>query len=127
MPIIIGDSVCHMKLSINHVNNICYFTLVGEIDSLSAGLIKDKIQSQIEAQCYNFIVDLTQVKFMDSAGLGVLVSGLKVCNKNGGDLVLVGLTENVRELFRITRLDTVFKLFPDRESAAEAFNVSKSD
>jgi anti-sigma B factor antagonist len=116
-----------MKLSINHVNNVCYLTLAGEIDSLSAGLIKDKIQAQIEAQCYNIVVDLTQVKFMDSAGLGVLVSGLKLCSKNGGELVLVGLTENVRELFRITRLDTVFKMFPDRESAAEVFNNTISE
>ena len=114
-----------MKLSINHVDDICYFTLVGDIDSLSAGLIKEKIQSQVEAHCYKLIIDLTQVKFMDSAGLGVLVSGLKVCNKNGGDLVLVGLSENVRELFRITRLDTVFKLFPDRQSATEAFNLHR--
>ena len=116
-----------MKLTINHVDNICYFTLVGDIDSLSAGLIKEKIQSQVEAQCFNFIVDLTQVKFMDSAGLGVLVSGLKVCNKNGGEMVLVGPNENVRELFRITRLDTVFKLFQDRESAAEVFNIKQPE
>ncbi len=116
-----------MKLSINHVDNICYFTLVGDIDSLSAGLIKEKLQGQIEARYFNFIVDLTQVKFMDSAGLGVLVSGLKTCNKNGGDLLLVGAGENVRELFRITRLDTVFKLFPDRESAAEVFNIKDPD
>jgi anti-sigma B factor antagonist len=109
------------------MDNICYFTLVGDIDSLSAGLIKEKIQAQIEARYFNFIVDLTQVKFMDSAGLGVLVSGLKTCNKNGGDLVLAGASENVRELFRITRLDTVFKLFPDRDSAAETFIIKNSD
>ena len=116
-----------MKLSINHVDNVCYLTLVGEIDSLSAGLIKDKIQSQIESKVFNIVVDLTQVKFMDSAGLGVLVSGLKLCTKNGGNLVLVGLTENVRELFHITRLDTVFKMFPNRHSASEAFNTSMSE
>ncbi len=111
----------------NHVDDVCYLTLAGEIDSLSAGLIKDKIQSQVESQIYNIVFDMTQVKFMDSAGLGVLVSGLKLCTKNGGDLVLVGLTENVRELFRITRLDTVFKMFPDRQAAAETFNSKLPD
>ena len=116
-----------MKLSINHVDNVCYITLVGEIDSLSAGLIKDKIQNQIESKVFNIIIDLTQVKFMDSAGLGVLVSGLKLCTKNGGDLVLVGLTENVRELFHITRLDTVFKMFPNRHTASESFGAPMSE
>jgi len=116
-----------MKLSINHVDNVCYITLVGEIDSLSAGLIKDKIQNQIESKVFNIIIDLTQVKFMDSAGLGVLVSGLKLCSKNGGDLVLVGLTENVRELFHITRLDTVFKMFPNRHTASESFGAPMSE
>ena len=116
-----------MKLSINHVDNVCYITLVGEIDSLSAGLIKDKIQSQIESKVFNIIIDLTQVRFMDSAGLGVLVSGLKLCSKNGGDLVLVGLTENVRELFHITRLDTVFKMFPNRHTASESFGAPMSE
>ena len=116
-----------MKLSICHADNACYLTLVGEIDSLSAGLIKDKIQGQIEGRMFNIVVDLTKVKFMDSAGLGVLVSGLKLCSKNGGDLVLVGVSDNVRELFHITRLDTVFKMYPDKASAASVFGNSLSE
>lgn len=62
------------------------------------------------------IVDLSQVKFIDSSGLGALVSFVKAVGRNG-NIALVGLTPGVKEILRLTRLDRVFQIFSSEKEA----------
>lgn len=66
------------------------------------------------------LVDLTPTEFVDSSGLGVLVSSLQTARKQGGDIFLFGMSSNVRALFELTRLHTVFQIFDDEDSALRA-------
>ena len=66
------------------------------------------------------IVDLTRTAFVDSSGLGVLVSGLQTARTKGGDIYLIGMSSNVRALFELTRLHTVFQIFDDEAAALGA-------
>ena len=66
----------------------------------------------------NFVFDLEGVEFVSSACLGVLVQFLQEVEHSRGKIALCGCHENVAFLFRVTRLDTVFELFDDAETAA---------
>jgi anti-sigma B factor antagonist len=62
---------------------------------------------------------LTNVAFIDSSGLGALISGLKALRANGGDLVLCSMSRQVRTVFEITRLLRVFEVFEGPDPALE--------
>ena len=66
------------------------------------------------------IVDMSRTAFVDSSGLGVLVCGLQTARTKGGDIYLIGMSSNVRALFELTRLHTVFQIFDDEAAALGA-------
>jgi len=94
--------------------------LGGEIDVYTAPFVREKLDEQIHAGRADLIVDLSEVTFLDSTGLGVLVGRLKFARTRGGSLKLVGTSERVLRVFAITGLDKVFDIHPDLESALAA-------
>ncbi len=89
----------------------------GEIDVYTAPVLREELTSLVDAQRTNLVVDLTQVSFMDSTGLGVLVGGLKKVRTLGGDLSLVIDQETILKVFRITALTQVFSIHSTLEDA----------
>ena len=77
-----------------------------------AAEFRTTIADFVEAGNTKLVLDLSEVKFLDSSGLGAIVSIRKMVG-TGGSLVLCGLTEQVRSVFRLTRMDTVFEIFED--------------
>ncbi len=84
---------------------------------------KNRIQEAIHGLGGRVIVDLTNVTFIDSSGLGALISALKALRANGGDLVLCSMSAQVRTVFEITRLLRVFEVF---EGSGPALEISMS-
>jgi anti-sigma B factor antagonist len=73
--------------------------------------VKDKLTAAIEANPGETVrVDLTDVDFLDSTGLGVLVGALRRAHTGGGEVVLAGARPNVAKVFQITGLDKVFEI-----------------
>ncbi|WP_295383855.1 STAS domain-containing protein [uncultured Thiodictyon sp.] len=68
------------------------------------------------------ILDLTRTEFMDSSACGALVGSLQTARKQGGDVYLFGMSNNVRALFELTRLHTVFQIFDDEAAALRAMH-----
>jgi anti-sigma B factor antagonist len=64
-----------------------------------------------------FVLDLSGISYMDSAGLGLLLSVYATVRNQGGDLKLLNVAPRVRELFKTTRLEHVFQIFEDENSA----------
>ena len=60
----------------------------------------------------NFICDFSKCNFIDSTGLGALVSIYKKCTEKGGSIKLKSLKPEVEKLFKLTRLDKVFEIYP---------------
>jgi anti-sigma B factor antagonist len=89
----------------------------GEIDVYTAPVLREEISSLVDAEHTTIVVDLTQVSFMDSTGLGVLVGALKKVRTLGGDLALVINEEKILKVFRITALTQVFSIHPSLEEA----------
>ena len=86
-------------------------TLEGEIDVATSSELRTALAGLLDAGATSIIVDLTEVTFIDSSGLGVFVSTFKqLRSRDGGMLRLVGPTGNVRKVLEITGLDAVFAI-----------------
>ena len=109
-----------MNIDVEFVNEICIIRPQSDIDSFNVSILKDKLREQVETGYYFIIMDLDKVRFMDSAALGILVSGLKTCMQNSGSLSIINPSRNVENLFKITHLDSVFKVFSNELDAINA-------
>jgi anti-sigma B factor antagonist len=98
--------------------------LGGRFDAEAAAFVKGQIATLITDKQPNLVIEMSQVRFVDSMGLAALVSGLKLCRKHGGIVKLVGMQPQVRRIFELTRLDQAFMLHPDVESALATFSRS---
>jgi len=98
--------------------DVCTITLDGEVDVYTAPRVKEQLVSLIQGGCRNVIVDLDNVGFIDSSGLGVLVSALRRARERDGAVRIVCTRENILKIFRITGLDKVFPIFSDATEAA---------
>ena len=74
-----------------------------------------------EPQVKNYVIDLEQVDFMDSAGLGTLIAVLKRVTEQGGDMKIASLQKKPRMVFEITRAYKVFEIYETVEEAIEGF------
>ncbi|OGU03624.1 MAG: hypothetical protein A2085_00605 [Gemmatimonadetes bacterium GWC2_71_10] len=79
--------------------------------------LKARILEALEAGDRKFLIDFTHTGYIDSSGLGVLVSLSKKIRDEGGELKLAGLNEDLRTLFELTKLDTLFAI---SDTAADA-------
>ena len=79
--------------------------------------LKQQVLDALEGGARKFLIDFTRTGYIDSSGLGVLVSLSKKIREEGGDLRLAGLNEDLKTLFELTKLDTLFAI---TESATEA-------
>ena len=73
------------------------------------------------------LLNLADVSYIDSSGLGELVAGFTTLQKNGGELKILRLTERVRELMVITKLLTVFDVFDNEQEAIDSFQAESPD
>ena len=86
------------------------------IDAHVAGAFRTALITQIEAGHRNVIIDLARVTFIDSSGLGAVVSALKRIGRDG-DLRVRSLTDGVRTMFELTRLNRVIPVAPEPTAA----------
>src|SRR5450756_1983109 len=95
-------------------------SVAGEVDVYPAPMLREELAALIGAEHANLIVDLAEVSFMDSTGLGVLVGALKKIRTLGGELRLVIDQEKVLKVFRITALTQVFPIYATLDEALNA-------
>lgn len=91
------------------------------LDAHNSNELKSQLMNQFEEGKSNIIVDLQHVRFIDSSGLGALVSGFKNAGSRSGSLKLCGLQKQVQSMFELTRLHRVFEIFPGEEEALASF------
>jgi anti-sigma B factor antagonist len=89
------------------------------LDASSAPALKNRIVGLIKSGHHHIALDLADVEFIDSSGLSALVSALRLL-QGDGELVLIGPRSTVLSMFKLTRLDRVFRIFPDQAEALAA-------
>ncbi len=80
------------------------------------------LQALIHEGVKNFIVNLERVKWVNSTGLGILISGYSTVRKNGGELKLLKVSDRIENIFIVSKLYTVFESFDDEEEAVNSFS-----
>ena len=94
--------------------------LDGEIDLHVSPSVAESLRAMVETKPKQLVVDLTDVTYLDSSGLAVLIEGMQSVQEYGGQFALAGVKENVRPIFEIARLDQVFQIFPTVDDALAA-------
>lgn len=96
----------------------------GDVDVTAAPMLRDAIDALIGTGHQRLVLDLTEVTFIDSTGLGVVVGRLKGLRRSGGVLTVAASHERVLRVLSITGLDTVIEVAPDVERAVRAAGVT---
>ena len=114
-----------MKLSTRQVDGITILDLSGRI-VLGEGSVqlRDAVKELINKGQKRILLNLSDVNYIDSSGLGELVSAFTSVKNAGGELKLLGLTKKVKDLLQITKLYTVFDIRDDEATAISAFSAA---
>lgn len=99
-------------------------TVVGVDGQLIVGNrqeLKSLIQEGLESGERRFVVDCTHTGYIDSSGLGALVTISKKVRESGGEMRLAGLNDDLRSLFELTKLDSLFHISPSVGQAVQGF------
>ncbi|QYJ98979.1 STAS domain-containing protein [Shewanella alkalitolerans] len=100
-------------------HNAAMVVLPSQVIMSQTATLRMAIIRQLESGSHRLVMDLSQVEYIDSSGLSILISVLKKAKQLGGDVVLLSPTPGVRALIELTRLHQIFTLFENREAACE--------
>jgi len=111
-----------MIITLSENNGVTILSLHAErLDANNSDAVKDELKQLFAGGATKVLVDLGEVRFIDSSGLGALVSGFKNAVSRRGRLTLSGLQSQVASMFELTRLNRVFDIFPTAEEAISSF------
>jgi anti-sigma B factor antagonist len=113
-----------MKSSTRQVNGVAIVDLSGRI-TLGEGsvVLRDVVRDLLSKGQKRILLNLGDVSYIDSSGIGELVSAYTTVRNQGGELKLLNLTKKVHDLLQITKLYTVFDIKDDEASAVRAFST----
>jgi anti-sigma B factor antagonist len=110
-----------MEMTTEKMGDVTVVVLLGEqLDASNAKEFKRDITPVLEANA-KMVFDVSQLRFVDSSGLGAILSCLRQLNAAGGDLKLCGMSKPVRALFELVRMHRIFDIYGTRDEAVRAF------
>ena len=111
-----------MEISERNDGNVTILGLAGRV-TLGEGdiLLKDKLHSLLNQGRKDVLLNLAQVSYVDSAGLGAIVSAYTTMTREGGSLKLANVTKKLQDLLSITKLLTVFETFDSEDEALRSY------
>ena len=114
-----------MQITERPVGEVMILDLKGKI-TLGEGdeLLKDKVNSIVSQGRRKIVLNLAEVPYLDSAGLGEVVRAYTTVSRQGGSLKLLNLTKRITDLLSITKLLTVFDTFDSEDEAVRSFSAS---
>lgn len=112
-----------MKIETRTANGVTILDVSGKITLAEGSVdIRKSVRALLDAGRTNILLNLGDVKYIDSSGIGELVSSFTTVTNKGGKLKLLNLTLKLRELLAITKLLTVFESFDDEDEAVQSFS-----
>ena len=108
-----------MKLDIRQEQQVTVISVDGEVDAGNSTELGDSLDKLLSDGHKKLVVDLENVKFIDSSGLGTLVRVYKHARAESGDVCWASLQRPVKRVFELTRLDRVFDVHPDLAAAVQ--------
>lgn len=110
-----------MSFTIRKQQDITIVEVEGQLIVGNRQELKQRVLDELDSGARKVLVDFSRTGYIDSSGLGVLVSLAKRLRDDGGELRLANLNDDLRTLFELTKLDTLFPIADTRERALESF------
>jgi len=114
-----------MEIKVKSTDNYTIFYLKGRLDLTSSSELKEKVREYLDQGRVYLVLNLAHVDFINSSGLGTLVSTLKEVRTAKGRIALCSLAPYVQEIFEITQLSHIFDIYPGENEALSAFGYQK--
>jgi len=113
-----------MKYKIREAGDLTLIDLSGKLMGGSdADVFRDLIHELLERGRRGVIVNLAGVTWVNSTGVGILITGYTTLRKNRGDLKLLNVSNKIRSILYVTKLNLIFECFDDEREAADSFAV----
>ena len=116
-----------MDITKKESNGVSIMKLKGRLDLASGAGLKDEVKALMDKEMNLIHLNLSEVDFINSSGLGVLVSIMKEVRVQKGRLTLSDLASYVQEIFEITQLSHIFEIFPTEEEAINSYQSVTTD
>ncbi len=116
--------MAHLTINERNSGDVTILDLSGKI-TIGEGSVqlREAVRRLLEQGQKNLLIDLGQVDYVDSSGIGELVSCYTTTKNQGGQLKLLNLTKKIKDLLSITKLLTVFETYEDEQSALASFKA----
>ena len=114
----------NFSVTIRQSDKITLVDVSGRLTSFETAAFRDAIHRLLDQGHKNVVLNLTELQYLDSSGIGELVRNYLSVVKRGGAMKVVGLAPKVEEILKVTQLYQVFPEFPDEASALESFPES---
>ncbi len=112
-----------IKLDVRQVGDVAVVDVAGRIIlGEGSSALRDSLRDMVSKGQKKILLNLGEVSYIDSSGIGELVSGFTSVTNNGGQLKLLSLTKRVKDLLQITKLYTVFDVHESEASAVRSFS-----
>lgn len=111
-----------VKMTTRQVGDVTVVDCVGRITlGEGASTFRDTLRDLVTAGNKKLLLNMAEVSYIDSSGIGEMVSGYTSVSNQGGQVKLLNLTKRVKDLLQITKLYTVFEVFDDEAHAVRSF------
>ncbi len=111
-----------VKITTRQVGDVTVIDASGRITlGEGASAFRDTVRDLSAKGDKKILLNLSEVSYIDSSGIGEMVSGFTTVTNHGGQLKLLGLSKRVKDLLQITKLYTVFEVFDDEAAAVRSF------
>ena len=107
-------------------NGVVVLHLKGRIDATNSGQVHEKITSEIKKGCDKMLVNFSEVNYISSAGLRVVIYASKSLAKNAGSFSICALNDNIKKIFEISGLVELFSIHDDLETGLNALKGGQS-
>src|SRR3712207_7325838 len=109
-----------MQIKLNpHDEGMALVNIEGRVDAAAAPSFKQQLTEAIAQGNVRLALHIAHVSFMDSTGLGALVSALKAARRANGDIGIIAPSPQVQKLLKLTAMDRVFRVFPSPDEALQ--------
>lgn len=108
-------------MKIRQQDHVALVNVSGHLTSFEVRALRDSVQSLLHEKRHNILLNLSELKYLDSSGIGELARIYVAVVKLGGTMKVVGLAPKVDEILKVTHLSQVFQEFPDEQTALRSF------
>lgn len=114
-----------LTLQVQHSHNVLIVRLCGELDHHTAEKVRQTIEKELEKEIYTHLVlNLADLEFMDSSGLGVILGRYKKVTQLGGKMMLCSIRPSIYRLMEMSGLFKILPIYEDERSAVSACGVA---